>query len=267
MSYILIVGTVLLGLFSLYKDWQNYKHPWIRRAVAVVLVIMGAGSTIKQFRDNSAAQNRENNATASINALKSEVAALHGAQAENTKAFLQTLNGLSERVREMQTEVKTDQLQKKLANVQADLQRTQKALAPEPKPNLLFTFFPFALDKDPPTPVTSVSLPLNPNGTVHVEYAVMNNSNKAMGEGQFSILICSRCRFASEPKDFYRYPGQDETVRSFNFSHLWGMTFFSPFSVDIIPPVGITTFPIGFDYRCADCVPQKQTGTVHLITR
>src|ERR1019366_4614205 len=128
MSYILILGTVLLGLLSLHKDWPNYKYPWVRKAVGVVLLCVGTISVIKQYRDSRAAQNRDRQATSGINALKSEVAGLQGqvrasseAQTQNTKTFLESLSRLSDKVRDLQTQVTTEGLRKQLASVQHDL--------------------------------------------------------------------------------------------------------------------------------------------------
>jgi hypothetical protein len=75
-------------------------------------------------------------------------------------------------VSDLQTQVATEALQKKLASVQAELQNTQKALAPGPKAELSFSFAPF-----PNTPfgqpivlVTDKTLPLNVDGSVHIDF-------------------------------------------------------------------------------------------------
>jgi uncharacterized alpha-E superfamily protein len=133
MSYILILCTVALALFSLYKDWNNYKHPRARKAVGVILLMVGTLSIIKQSRDSRDAQMTRTKATADINTLKSEVAGLQGevkaanaAQTQNTKVFLETLNRLSDKVRELQTKAETEDLRKQLASVQNDLKRDPK---------------------------------------------------------------------------------------------------------------------------------------------
>ena len=150
MSYILILGTVLLGLFSLHKDWHNYKHPWVRKAVPLVLVIVGALSMMKSCRDSRDAQATKTKAANDINILKTEVAGLQGqvkaaneAQTQNTKVFLETLNRLSDKVRDLQTKVESEDLRKQLASVQSDLLKTQKALTPAPKATFALTFVPF----------------------------------------------------------------------------------------------------------------------------
>ena len=53
MSYLLVFCTVSLGLISLYKDWHNYKHPRIRQVVALLIIVAGTFSIIKQAGDAS----------------------------------------------------------------------------------------------------------------------------------------------------------------------------------------------------------------------
>lgn len=134
MSYLLILGTVLLALFSWHKDRTNYKHPWVRKAVFILILLVGAASLLKTSFDSRDAQLTRTTAADNINTLKTEVAGLLGqvqaandAQTQNTKVFLETLNRLSEKVREMQTQITTDDLRKQLAGVQNDLKKTQKA--------------------------------------------------------------------------------------------------------------------------------------------
>jgi hypothetical protein len=91
-----------------------------------------------------AAELSKTNATNAINALKTEVAGLHGqvkaaddAQTQNTKVFIESLNRLSDKVRDLQTQVTTEDLRKQLASVQDDLHKTQKGVAIlEPRPTI-----------------------------------------------------------------------------------------------------------------------------------
>lgn len=77
MQYLLILCSALLALFSLYKDWHNYKHPRLRKAVAVVVLIVAALSAYKQRTDSINAQATKNKLTADINTLESQVAELN----------------------------------------------------------------------------------------------------------------------------------------------------------------------------------------------
>jgi hypothetical protein len=274
MSYLLILGTVLLGLLSLHKDWHNYK-PWVRRAVAAVLLVVGAFSLIKNYRDNQQAQIARTKAANDINTLKTELAELHGqakaandAQTQNTKVFLETLNRLSDKVRDLQTQVKTEDLRKQLASVQSDLQKTQKALAPEPKAALALSFVPVI---DPPggrpSPVTYKAFPLLPDGTVHVEYTIVNFTEVPALDLEITLIVCAQCKFAKEPQDYSHLPGQTDTERNVMYQRLFPMVAFRTCTVDIVPPKDVDDIQIGMKYRCRTCIVQhgQSSAIVHLL--
>src|ERR1017187_2054075 len=275
MPSLLILGTVLLGLFSLHKDWHNYKHPWVRKAVGAVLLLVGTFSIVKQFRDCRETEITRTKVANDINTLKTEVAGLLGqvqaandAQGQNTKVFLETLNRLSDNVRELQTRVETQDLRKQLASVQSDLQKTQKAMAPAPKATLAFSFLPVI---DPPggrpSPVTYKTFPLLPDGTVHVEYTIVNFTDVAALDLEITLIICNDCQYAKEPPDFRNLPGQTDKERNVLYQRLLPMVRFQTLTVDIIPPKAAQTFEIGMKFRCRTCVVQQgqSTGTVHLL--
>ena len=230
MPYLLILGTVLLGLFSLHKDWHNYKHPWVRKAVGAVLLLVGTFSIVKQFRDSRETEITRTKAANDINTLKTELAGLQGqakaaneAQTQNTKVFLETLNRLSDKMRDLQTQVKTEELRKQLASVQKDLQKTQKALAPAPKASLVFSFFPFInppVGKGQMAPVTEKALHLTPDGTLHIEFTILNFTDVTALDGSINLDICDECKFAKEPPDFQRLSGQSDAQRYMPFNQL-----------------------------------------------
>ena len=272
MSYVLIFGTVLLGLFSLYKDWQNYKHPWLRRAVAAVLLIVGALSGIKQFWDSRAVQLSQEQAANNIIRLQGQIAGLNGlvkaadeAQTANTKLFLQNLNGLSDKLRGLETQIKTDDLRKQLSSVQSDLQRTQKALAPTPKATLLFTFSP--LKNEPPYLVTDESLSVDSGGTVHMEFMVGNFTAANALDGEMTLYLCEGCRFAKEPEGFRRLAGSAENERIMSFERIFAQSYLSRRAIDIIPPANVDHVDVFFGYRCRTCASEMnlQRGTIRLV--
>jgi hypothetical protein len=277
MSYLLILGTVLLGLFSLYKDWGNYKRPWVRRGVCAVLLIVGAFSVIKHYRDNRAAQIRETNATNNIHTLTSEVSGLKGqvqaaneAQTQNTKVFLSNLNRLSDKVGVLQTQVETEELRKQLAGVQGDLQKTQKALTPGPKAKLILSFAPHInppAGTGEPAAVIDKSLPLSPEGSVHVDLTVLNLSEADAIDVGGELVICDACKFAKEPSGVQRRPELPDTQRFIEFPHLLSLVHSSTVTVDVIPQSVIGTFNVGFAYRCRTCVVERAPSvvTIHLV--
>ena len=274
MSYFLILGTVLLGLFSLHKDWNNY-HPWVRKAVTLLLLVVGALSAIKNYQDNHDAQIARTTAANDINTLKTELAGLQGqaksandAQTQNTKVFLDSLNRLSDKLRELQTQVKTEELRKQLASVQSDLQKTQKALAPAPKARLALSFAPFINPLvGPISAVNYKKLPLLPDGTVHVEYTIVNTTDVAALNLEITLVICEDCQYAKEPTDFRHLPGQTDKERIVLYPRLLPMAAFQTTTLDIVPPKDAQDFEIGMKYRCSTCVLQQEgsTATVHML--
>jgi hypothetical protein len=277
MSYVLILGTVLLGLFSLYKDWRNYKHTWVRRGVGAVLLFVGAFSVVKQYRDNRAAQIRETTATKNVHTLTSEGSGLKGkvnaaneAQTQNTKVFLENLNRLSDKVGALQTQVETDELRKQLAGVQSDLQKTQKALTPGPKAKLILSFAPHInppAGTGEPAAVTDKSLPLSPEGSVHVELTVLNLSEADAIDVGGELVICTACKFAKEPLGVQRRSELPDTQRFIEVPHLLSLVHSSTITFDVIPPSVIGTFKVGFVYRCRTCVVEREPSavTIHLV--
>lgn len=128
-TYILNLVQVLLSLLALlYKDWHNYKHPRARYAVIAGVVIVFLFSCYKTYQDSQDVQQSKAKSEKAAEILGSQVRAANEAQTQNTKVFLDTLAGLSDRVRGLQAKVGTEDLRKPLASVQNDLQRTQKTL-------------------------------------------------------------------------------------------------------------------------------------------
>jgi hypothetical protein len=144
--YLLPVVTLVLGLLTLFKEWEEYKNPRLRIAVGGVLIIVGLLTIMSLYLDFE--EKRETAGTISrlegqVKGLEGEVKAAHNAQKDNTQQFLESFKKLSAEVSNLQTQVKTEALQKKLATVESELQRTQKALAPGPEGRLGVFLFPF----------------------------------------------------------------------------------------------------------------------------
>lgn len=130
--YFLAAGTILLGLITIIKEWNEYKErPWLRRLAIVVLMIVGALTFVSLHIDS---QDKHN--------ARAEATAASEAQSKNTKMFLDSLHTMSTEVSDLKTQIKTEDLQKKLESVQADLVKTQKAMQPGPKAELTFFFAP-----------------------------------------------------------------------------------------------------------------------------
>jgi hypothetical protein len=177
---------------------------------------------------------------------------------------------LSDKLRELQTQVKTEELRKQLASVQSDLQKTQKALAPAPQATLAFSFFPFinpSVGKGQMAAVTETALHLAPDGTVHIEFTILNLTDVSALDASITLYICVGCKFAKEPPDFQRLSGQSDVQRYMPFNQLLPKSYWRMLAIDIIPPAYAGSIDIGFSFRCRTCVLalESSSGTVHLL--
>jgi hypothetical protein len=267
--YFLAGFTILLALFQLRKVWNEYnEHKWLRIGVIAVLIAVASLTFVSLNSDKKEKEEDRSRSEGDIRDLKGEVKAANNAQSENTKLFLGSFDAMSKELADLKAEAKTEDLQKKLAGVQAELQRTQRALAPGPKAELTFTFAPFASTTQTATPVTDITLPIKPDGTVHVECAVLNLTQVDAADVNLNIQICDGCKYAKEPDQFQKLAGAPETIRWVLIPHIQALQAFRNISIDIIPapaPYG-ESFDVGLNYRCTTCIIPKDLirGTVHV---
>jgi hypothetical protein len=265
---LLSAGSLYLAAASLHKDWHNYGNKKVRAAIPAVLVLLRILGFVSQYRDRQDKQRASERAAQDMGALKGQVKAANDAQTQNTALFLTALDELSSKVNDLQTEVKTEALQKELAGVKAELESTQKALTPA-KAALTFTFVPFT---NPPlgqpfTPATEATLPVKTDGSVHVEFSVLNLTDAAAVDGELELQICDQCTFAKEPAGFTRLEGEPSTRRFMTFNRILPAVAFRTLAADVIAPSSIQDFPIAINYRCRTCVLNREglSGTVRLV--
>jgi hypothetical protein len=269
-DYILPIGTAFIALLQLAKDWGGHRATWRRAAVLLLIISLGIGGAVNSHyaRKRSAKQHAEDQKQ--ITGLKTAVDTANKDQRDNTKFFVEAFRGLSQKVSDLQTQVATEKLQTKLANVQAELQKTQKALAPGPKAELTFTFFPFTNPPpdtgQPVTPATSVTLPRHLDRTVHVEFTVLNLTSVDAVDVDLTLQICEACKFGKEPPGWTRLEGQPETQRLQSFPRSLARSVNPTQSVDVLVPPYIKNFTIGISYRCRTCnIPKELSkGVVHI---
>ena len=264
----------MIGLFQLKKEWDEYsKHKWLRRFVLAALVTVGALTFVSLHFDDKTKAEERTKSDGDIRELKSKVQAANDAQTDNTKLFLKSFGDMSKEVGNLKAEVKTEALQKRLASVQADLQKTQKALAPGPKAELSFTFIPFnnpaANSPVSPTPITDIDLPMNPDGSVHVEFGAVNMTSVDAVDVDLNIVICDQCKYAKEPANTVKLAGFADTIRLLHAPHVHALQVLTPIVLDIIVPADTMNVEVGFTYRCSTCTVTRLTsgGMVHISGR
>jgi len=90
-------------------------------------------SLVGLYHDGQEKKVAERKADGDMRVLQSKADEASHAQAENTKMYVESFAKMSSQIGDLKAEVKTEALQKRLAAVQAELLRTQKAMAPGPK--------------------------------------------------------------------------------------------------------------------------------------
>ena len=274
--YVLAGATVFVGIFQLIKEWDEYdklRFPWLRKAVLAALVLIGVLTFVSLRIDSKSRADEKNKSEGDIRDLKAKAQTANDAQKENTKLFVDSFAAMSKEVSNLKAEVKTEALQRKLATVEAELQKTQKAMAPGPKAELLFTFIPFNNpppdSSSSPTPVTYVDLPMNLDGSVHVEAGALNMTSVDAADVDLNIQICDQCKYAKEPAYTVKLTGFGDTIRLLKLPHIEGMQVATPIDLDIIVPSDTKKFQVGFTYRCSTCVITKNAslGMVHISGR
>ncbi len=262
--YILAAGATILGFLTLLKEWDEYKNARLRGGVVVVFTIVGMLGFVSLHLENR----EKKKAAEDISGLKGQVESAENAQKENTKVFVESFKSLSQKVTDLQTQVKTEALQKQVKRLQADLQANIKALGPGPKAELLFSFsHPQAPLGQPVIPIKEVTLPLKLDGSVHVEFNILNSTAVDAIDAEVNVQICDQCKYAKEPDGLSKLPGLEETRRYLFIHNLHAMTAYETLSLDVIPPPFVQAFPVGMDYRCNACsIPKEQPkGIVHIL--
>jgi len=269
--YVLAIATILAGGLDLYHRWAELREKPLRKLVPILFVLIGLLTLVSLHYDNTEKQKADQD----IQGLKTQVQVATKAedtairnQKDNTATFLSQFQRLSGEVADLKTKVQTAALQKRLATVQGELEKTQKALAPAPKATLLFSFVPFS---NPPlpqlsVPSTDVTLPVRQDGSVHVQFALINNTAVDALDGDITLQICDHCRFAKEPAGFTTIPGERETQRYMTFDHIFHVSHTVTMDVDVTPLPDAPSFKMGVIYRCRTCVADAGVilGTVYV---
>jgi hypothetical protein len=231
--YLLSLGTILLGFFEIVKDREDYKKARLGRPVAIIFVVVGILQIVSLRRDASERKEAEKNTSD----LAGQVKAANKAQSDNTALYLDTFGKMSDKLTGLEVEVKTDALQKRIVGLQTELKNTQKALAPGPRASLKFTFSPITNSPSGVTPVTEITLPKQPDGTIHFEFSILNNTEVDASDISLNVGVCDVCKFAKETPELSKLPGMPDTRRFLSIPILHAKEMYKTLSVDFsIPP-------------------------------
>lgn len=269
-SYLLQVVTALIAVFQLAKDWK--AHSTHSRRIAVLFLVFAFlgvsaynthSSAVKSDAERNRAESQRQMDLTEIGKLQTAVETATKAQAENTQRF-------SQKIADLQTDIRTEGLKKQAAALQRELAATQKALNPE-KARLEFTFASAEVAQTKKALHTTNARVAD--GVVHLEFNIANFTTATAENGEVTLIICDSCEFAKEPEKFSRLAGQRSTERIYYFQRILPEIIVSTMSADIRVPNDIQTLQIGMNYRCKTCMipqianrqlPDENKGTAYL---
>ena len=147
----------------------------------------------------------------------------------------------------------TEALQKKLASVQEELQNTEKALlTPSPKATLAFTFVPFV---NPPlgsslpvVPSIDKTLPTESDGTVRVDFSILNLTDVDAIDGEITLVICDSCKLCKGTGRVYQNCWSTGNAAPAVIRADSAKVAFHTLSADIAIPQSVGSFQIGILY-------------------
>jgi hypothetical protein len=265
--YLLAVGSILLGLFEIIKDREDYEKARLNKPVAIIFVVVGVLQIISLLRDASDRKEAGKN----ISDLKGQVTAANKAQTDNTALYIESFGKMSTKLTALETEIRTDalkqqnqELQKKIGGLQTELQSTEKILN-GPKASLTFTFAPYQNGPTGITPITDITLSKQPDGTLHFEFSILNNTDVDATQITINLVICDLCRFAKESPELSKVRGLSENRRFAEIPILHAKELFRVLGVDVIVPSSLGGIEVGFEYRCHSCSLDNKysKGTIH----
>jgi hypothetical protein len=280
LPYFLALATIAAAAIDLYQKRKEYKNKRLRQAVIILFIATGVLTIFALHHDNAEKEADKQKAENANNALQAKVDSANNAQRDNTALFLKQFKAISDDVGNLKTQIRTDALQKKLESVQTELLNTQKAMAPGPKATLDFSFVPFESRSGihGMVPRKSIELPVSADGSVHVDFSILNVTDVHAKSAQITLIICDQCKFAKEVgiyasiggqpgvKMLEKAPGEPDTHRHLFLDGLSAAGYLPTMHADIIPPSTATQFDLGIGYACETCVVGGGSfGTVRIM--
>jgi hypothetical protein len=259
LKYILPICASILAILLLIKDWDALKYNYLRFSALGLIILLGFGGSLNSYFSEKRNDRQRQQDNIQLTKLQQALDTSEKNRQSNTQQFLTEFDRLSEKVNNLQTQVKTTEFKKKVTNLQADLESTRKALI-APKAALTFTFP--KPHNDAPA-IHAITLPVKDN-VVHVDFTITNDTDTPALNGELTVIICKSCEFASESIEFKKMAGENNK-RFYIFDHIFPKAILKNFSVDVRVPPSINSMQFGISYRCNTCIaPTPIIGTILL---
>jgi hypothetical protein len=264
-AYISPVLLAVIAIFGLAKDSKDYKErarePGIsgpRRfarqqmlvalyVITVVLLIFGLFDIHGTRKQAEGADAERQTNEKQITALQKTVDAGNTMLAQQRKDFLNKFSEMSDRVGQLQSQVKTADLQEEATQLRSDLAATRKAVE---NPKVALSFW---LVSDNGMPSRTLTLPRGKDGVVHIKFWAQNDTDSTAVDGVIVFFVCDQCKIVKDPAEFSKLPGSPENTRNMDFQRIFAHSNLPPHEADVLPPAGVSSFVVGMDYRCRNC--------------
>ena len=260
---LLVILTTFLALLDLIKDWKAYKKPWLRIIAVGSVILIGIGTMISTYYSTKNADKQHAEDQKKISGLKEAVDTANQNQKDNTALFLKEFEKISQKVNDLNVQIKTADLREEADKLKTDLESTRKALIP-PKATLFFTFLEPTKDG---TPLKRIALPVK-DDIVHVEFSVLNSSTVTAQQPEIVLIICDACEYASEPDSFKKLDGSPPTRRNRTIGRILPNTKTPTMTADVKVPKEVDAVNFGILYRCDNCDAfnnDKNIGIIDLL--
>jgi hypothetical protein len=258
-AYASLFVLTIIALFAVWKDSKEYKKRakedhgrgpqcWLKRnAVPIIYVVtltsaflgaMDIHSTRHQvLKDKADAQADKRASEKQIEDLKAAVNTGNDLLGRQRQDFLKQFSQMEDRVNNLQTAIRTTDLQQEAARLRSDLEATRKSME-VPKATLSFSFMP---DTIPTGKFIALKLE---DGSVQVPFTVQNSSDSDALEGSVVLRICDGCKFKETPQGFTKIDGQTENERNLDFQHIFSNSNIPRQRVSVIPPPNAPAFTL-----------------------
>jgi hypothetical protein len=244
LPYLPSLATVALALLQLAKDWGAHQAHWRRALVLLAIMLLGVGGTVNTYYASKKSEAQRIGDQRRIAGLEEAVKTANTNQEANTKQFVQSFGDLSGKLSDLQTQLKTANLQKEAAQLRAELEATQKAMSP-PKAELQASLG--ELD------VNELWVAQSPDGSVEFTVNVINKSKTQAKNGSIFVRLCRLCEFKEEPERFRKPIGASTYDREMPFESINAGTAIA-IPLKVRPPTTTRRFEVDIMARCQNCV-------------
>jgi hypothetical protein len=100
-NYVLPVGTALLAVLQLAKDWGGHQTTWRRVMVLLLIVALASGGAVNNFYTHLRAEAQHARDQSEISSLRTSVETANANQEANTKQFVDGFGRLSQKVSDL----------------------------------------------------------------------------------------------------------------------------------------------------------------------